>query len=182
MASTQYATLLRGINVGGRNKVPMAALRAAFEDAGYADVRTYIQSGNVLFRSSAPRAALEVDIEKMLERHLGYPLVVVVRSHAQLRSVVAGAPAGFGANPATYHSDAIFLRSPLTPTQVMKIVKLRDGVDQAWPGRGVVYFSRLSAQRTKSRMSSIVGTPEYASMTNRNWATTTKLLALLDAS
>jgi uncharacterized protein (DUF1697 family) len=108
--------------------------------------------------------------------------VVVVRSHAQLRSVVAGAPAGFGANPATYHSDAIFLRSPLTPTQVMKIVKLRDGVDQAWPGRGVVYFSRLSAQRTKSRMSSIVGTPEYASMTIRNWATTTKLLALLDAS
>jgi uncharacterized protein (DUF1697 family) len=182
MASTQYATLLRGINVGGRNKVPMAALRAAFEDAGYADVRTYIQSGNVLFRSSAPRASLEVGIEKMLERHLGYPLVVVVRSHAQLRSVVAGAPAGFGANPATYHSDAIFLRSPLTPTQVMKIVKLRDGVDQAWPGRGVVYFSRLSAQRTKSRMSSIVGTPEYASMTIRNWATTTKLLALLDAS
>jgi uncharacterized protein (DUF1697 family) len=180
MASTQYVTLLRGINVGGRNKVPMAELRVAFEDAGYADVRTYIQSGNVLFRSSAPRGSLEVDLEQMLERHLGYPLVVVVRSHPQLRSVVANAPAQFGAKPDIYHSDAIFLRSPLTPAQVMKMVKLRDGVDQAWPGNGVVYFARLSAERTKSRMSSIVGTPEYANMTIRNWATTTKLLALLD--
>jgi uncharacterized protein (DUF1697 family) len=62
----------------------------------------------------------------------------------------------------------------------MKIVRLRDGVDQAWAGKGVVYFARLSAQRTKSRMSSIVGTPEYANMTIRNWATTTKLLAMLD--
>jgi uncharacterized protein (DUF1697 family) len=180
MASSQYVALLRGINVGGRNKVPMAELRATFEDGGHTDVRTYIQSGNVVFRSTAPRASLEVAVERMLERHLGFPLVVVVRSHAQLRSVVANAPAKFGAKPTTFHSDAIFLRAPLTPSQVMKIVRLRDGVDQAWAGKGVVYFARLSAQRTKSRMSSIVGTPEYANMTIRNWATTTKLLAMLD--
>ena len=143
MPSSQYVALLRGINVGGKNKVPMAELRAAFEDAGHTDVRTYIQSGNVLFRSSATRASLEADVERMLERHLGYPLVVVVRSHAQLRSVVENAPAKFGAKPDTFHSDAIFLRAPLTPSQVMKIVRLRDGVDQAWAGRGVVYFARL---------------------------------------
>lgn len=176
----RYVALLRGINVGGRNKVPMAELRAAFEGAGHTDVSTYIQSGNVLFRSSAPRAAIEADVERMLERHLGFPIVVVVRSHAQLRAVVARAPATFGTQAGTYHSDAIFLRSPLTPNQVMKIVKLRDGVDRAWTGSGVVYFERLSAERTKSRMSSIAGTPEYANMTIRNWATTTKLLALLD--
>ncbi len=180
MASARYVAFLRGINVGGRNKVPMAELRAAFEDAGHTDVSTYIQSGNVLFRSSAPRASVEADVERMLERHLGYPLVVVIRSHAQLRSVIAGAPKSFGTDAKKYHSDAIFLRAPLTPKQVMKIVRLRDGVDRAWPGRGVVYFERLSAQRTKSRMSSIVGTPEYANMTIRSWATTTKLLALLD--
>jgi uncharacterized protein (DUF1697 family) len=180
MASSKYVALLRGINVGGRNKVPMAELRSAFEAAGYSEVRTYIQSGNVLFGSKAPRASLEADIETMLERHLGYPLVVVVRSQTQLRSVVAHAPAKFGAKPDTYHSDAIFLRAPLTPAQVLKVVKLRDGVDQAWAGKGVVYFARLSAERTKSRMSSIAGTPEYANMTIRNWATTTKLLALCE--
>jgi uncharacterized protein (DUF1697 family) len=180
MGSARYVALLRGINVGGRNQVAMADLRSAFEDAGHSDVSTYIQSGNVLFRSSTPPESLEADVERVLESRLGFPIVVVVRSHAQLRSVVANAPATFGAKPGTFHSDAIFLRSPLTPSQVMNIVRLRDGVDQAWAGRGVVYIARLSAQRTKSRMSSIVGTPEYANMTIRSWATTTKLLALLD--
>ncbi len=182
MGSARYVALLRGINVGGRNQVAMAELRSAFEDAGHSDVSTFIQSGNVLFRSSTPRGSLEADVERMLERRLGFPLVVVVRSHAQLRSVITRAPASFGAEPDTHHSDAIFLRSPLTASQVMRMVQLREGVDRAWPGRGVVYFERLSAERTKSRMSSIVGTPEYANMTIRSWGTTTKLLALLDDS
>ena len=62
----------------------------------------------------------------------------------------------------------------------MGVVVLREGVDQAWPGAGVLYFSRLSSLRTKSRMGSIVGTPEYQLMTIRSWTTTTKLLAILD--
>ena len=55
-----------------------------------------------------------------------------------------------------------------------------DGVDEAWPGTGVIYFARLGAQRTKSKMSAIVGTPQYQEMTIRSWATTTKLVVLLD--
>ena len=62
----------------------------------------------------------------------------------------------------------------------MGIVELRDGVDRAWPGSGVVYFERLSERRTQSRMSRIVSTPEYQLMTIRSWSTTTKLLDLLD--
>jgi uncharacterized protein (DUF1697 family) len=182
MATTRYVALLRGINVGGRNKVAMADLRAAFEADGHRAVSTYIQSGNVLFTSHVPRANLEDQLEAALERHLGVPLVVVVRSHAQLRKVVEGAPPGFGQEPATYHSDAVFLKAPLTAAKAMEVVELREGVDQAWPGTGVVYFSRVSAERTKSKMSRIVGTPEYKLMTIRSWSTTTKLLALLDES
>jgi len=182
MATSRYVALLRGINVGGRNKIAMSDLRDTFAECGFTDVSTYIQSGNVLFRSSTPQKSLEDDVERMLERRLGYPIVVVVRSHAQLRSVIARAPANFGTEPGTYHSDAIFLRAPLTASQVMKLVRLREDVDRAWPGRGVVYFERLSAERTKSRMSSIAGTPEYANMTIRSWSTTTKLLTLLDDS
>ena len=74
----------------------------------------------------------------------------------------------------------IFLKAPLTSGQAMRVVKLRDGVDQAWPGSGVVYFARLSERRTQSLMSRIVGTPEYQRMTIRSWSTTTKLLGLLD--
>jgi uncharacterized protein (DUF1697 family) len=177
----RYVALLRGINVGGRNPVAMADLRAAFEGAGFRAVSTYINSGNVLFESDRrEQAALEADLEAMLERRFGVPIVVMLRSHRQLRTVVDKAPDGFGAQPDTYHSDVIFLKAPLTPKQAMQVLKLRDGVDQAWPGTGVVYFARLSEHRTQSRMSSIVGTPEYQRMTIRSWTTTTKLLGIAD--
>jgi uncharacterized protein (DUF1697 family) len=181
MGAERYVALLRGINVGGRNPVAMADLRAAFETAGYGAVRTYIQSGNVLFESDAPSTSLENDLEGMLERRFGFPLVVVVRSHRQLRTTVDKAPPGFGEAPDTYHSDAIFLKHPLSSRQAMRVVQLREDVDQAWTGSGVLYFTRLSARRTQSWMSRIVGTPEYQQMTIRNWNTTTKLLSLLDA-
>jgi uncharacterized protein (DUF1697 family) len=180
MGSKRYVALLRGINVGGRNQVGMGELREAFESAGYNAVSTYIQSGNVLFESDAARADLEDDIEAALERRFGVPLVVVVRSHQQFRNVVEKAPAGFGDRPDTYHSDAIFLKAPLSSRQAMRIVELREGVDEAWPGTGVLYFRRLSARRVQSRMGRIAGTPEYKLMTIRSWKTTTTLLTLLD--
>ena len=180
MAGTDYVALLRGINVGGKNIVRMADLRAAFEDAGYAAVSTYIQSGNALFESDTPRVSLERDIETMLESALGLSLVVVVRSHRQLRNVVDRAPDSFGAEPDVHHCDVIFLKAPLTSHQALQAVDLRDGVDQAWPGAGVLYFSRLSARLSQSRMSRIAGTPQYQHMTIRNWRTTTRLLSLLD--
>ena len=180
MATSSYVALLRGINVGGKNIVRMADLRAAFEDAGYAAVSTYIQSGNVLFESDTPRASLERDIETMLENAFGLSLVVVVRSHRQFRSVVDRAPDSFGAEPDVHHCDVIFLKAPLTSHQALQAVNLRDGVDQAWPGAGVLYFSRLSERLSQSRMSRIAGTPQYQHMTIRNWRTTTRLLSLLD--
>ena len=182
MAATRYVALLRGINVGGKNKVAMADLRGAFTDAGFDDVTTYIASGNVLFRTERPAETLEDEIEAVLHERLGMPLVVVVRGHRQLRAVVDQAPADFVALDGTHHRDAVFLKSPLTPAKAMGVVRLREGVDQAWAGTGVVYFARLSAERQRSLMSKIVGTPEYQMMTIRSWSTTTKLLALLDDS
>jgi uncharacterized protein (DUF1697 family) len=181
MGTARYVALLRGINVGGRNPVAMADLRQTFTECGFSGVRTYIQSGNVLFDSDRPARSLEDEIEAALERRFGVPLVVVVRSHRRLRAVVDRAPAGFGAKPGRFHSDAIFLKSPLTARKAMRVVQLRDEVDSAWPGQGVIYFARLSERRTQSKMGKIVGTPEYRSMTIRSWNTTTKLLDLLDA-
>ena len=180
MSRTSYVALLRGINVGGKNIVRMADLRAAFSSAGYAAVGTYIQSGNVVFESDAAPEAFERDIETMLERAFGRSLVVVVRSHRQFREVVRGAPDGFGAAPDVHHCDVIFLKAPLSSGQALRTVELRDGVDQAWPGDGVLYFSRVSERLSQSRMSRIVSTPQYQRMTIRNWRTTTRLLSLLD--
>jgi uncharacterized protein (DUF1697 family) len=169
----RYLALLRGINVGGKNPVPMGDLRATFEDAGFDAVRTYIQSGNVIF--DAPKKVEEEEVEAMLERRFRLPLVVVLRTSRQLKAVVEGAPDGFGQRPDEFHSDVVFLKAPLTSRQAMKAVELKEGVDSAWPGTGVVYFQRLSARRTASRMGRMVGTPEYKQMTIRSWRTTTKL-------
>lgn len=171
--------LLRGINVGGRNRVAMADLRQAFEAGGYREVTTYIQSGNVCFASDAAPASLEGALEPALERRFGIPLVVVVRSAGQLRAVVDGAPGGFGTRPATHLSDVAFLKAPLTSQEAMAAVEQREGVDRAWPGDGVVYFERLAARRTQSRLNRVMGTPAYRLMTIRNWNTTTRLLARL---
>lgn len=180
MALKRYVALLRGINVGGKNRVPMAELRSVVESVGHSSVSTYIASGNVLFASALPAAGLESALEQAIEERFGFPVLVVVVSHAFVRKVVEKAPDGFGRNPEEFHSDAIFLKKPLSPAAAMKVVQLRDEVDEAWAANGVLYFARLSARRTQSRMSKIVGTPEYRQMTIRSWATTTKLLALLD--
>lgn len=174
-----HVALLRGINVGGNNLIRMADLKACFEDGGFADVTTFIQSGNVLFTARGTATELAGRVERMLSRAFGYEASVVVRTRSQMRAVVDRAPAGFGAEPSRFRYDVIFLRPPLTPKAAMRVVSLREGVDDAFTGTGVLYFSRLTSRATQSRMSKIVGTPEYRNMTIRNWNTTTKITALM---
>jgi len=181
---TSYVVLLRGINVGGKNKVPMADLRRLLEDLGYSDVSTYIASGNVLLRSDRPADEIKGRIEKALPKafRLDSDLVaVLVLTHAQLQAVIDGKPKGFGEQPGKFHSDAIFLMG-IEAAEAMQAFDPREGVDKVWPGDGVIYSQRLSAERTKSRLNKVMGSKAYKSMTIRNWATTTALLDLLEGS
>ncbi len=177
---TTYVALLRGINVGGKNLIKMPALKAAFEREGFGDVSTYIQSGNVLFSASESRnAALTDRIEEMLARSFDYLPTVVVRSKRQMGAIVDGAPKTFGSRPAEYRYDVIFLKEPLTARKAIAEVPTNPAVDMAHAGTGVLYFSRLTARATASRLGKIVGSPIYPSLTIRNWNTTTKLLSLM---
>ena len=176
-----YVALLRGINVGGRNLIKMPALKACFEANGFEDVATYIQSGNVLYASPETRAAeLTRRIEAMLAEAFGYQATVVVRNRKQMRAVVERAPKGFGAQPTRYRYDVIFLKEPLTAKVAMKSVPTTPGVDEAHAGTGVLYFSRLIAKASRSRLNRIVSSPIYPSVTIRNWNTTTRLLSMMD--
>ena len=176
----RYVALLRGINVGGKNLIKMPALKACLEEGGLEDVVTYIQSGNVLFRATGSGAALARRIEGLLDASFEYRARVVVRSRAQMRAVVEGAPAGFGAKPAAYRCDIIFLKEPLTPSAALRQVPIKEGVDEVSVGRGVLYFSRLTSRATQSRLSRVVSMPIYQSMTIRNWNTTTTLYRMLE--
>ena len=109
---TRYAVLLRGINVGGKNKVPMVGLRRCLEDRGFSNVTTYIASGNVIVKSDKLTAEIQTLVEEALPKcfKLDSELIkVLVLSPGQLQDVINNKPEGFGEHPEKYHSDAIFL-------------------------------------------------------------------------
>lgn len=181
---SNYLILLRGINVGGKNKLPMTDLKQCLEEAGFTNVLTYIASGNVLLASDKSAKEIQAQIEKVLPRafKLDSKLIkILVLSLEQLQAVIDDKPKGFGDEPTKYHSDIVFLMD-IASTEAMTVFAPREGVDMVWPGNSVIYSQRLSAKRTKSRLSKIVGTPPYKSMTIRTWGTTTKLLELLKNS
>ena len=176
-----YVILIRGINVGGKNKVRMADLRQCLEELGFAQVSTYIASGNVILESDQQPDTIKTQIEGMLPEKftLDNKLIkVLVLTRRQFQAVIENKPKGFGDQPDQYHSDAIFLID-IDMDQAMPVFSPREGVDKIWAGDGVIYSQRLSAQRTKSRLSKIMAAPAYKSMTIRSWQTTTKLLELL---
>jgi uncharacterized protein (DUF1697 family) len=178
----RYLVLLRGINVGGKNPVPMARLRELLAELGYSDVSTYIASGNAIVSSDRPPDAITRQIEEALPRafQLHSDVVsVLVLTDAQLRGVVSRKPDGFGDEPETYLSDAIFLIG-IDAETALEAFDPRPGVDRVWPGDGVIYSQRLAAERTKSRLGKIAGSPQYKSMTIRSWTTTLALLDLLE--
>ncbi len=178
-----YAVLLRGINVGGKNLVPMSGLKKCLEELGFSNVSTYIASGNAVLASDKPAAKIRARIEAALTRSfkLDSELIrALVLSNTQLQAVIDHKPKGFGEQPKKYHSDAIFLID-IDTAQAMPAFRPRQGVDKVWSGNGVIYSQRLSAKRTQSRLSKIIGSPLYQFMTLRSWNTTTKLLNMLEA-
>ena len=183
MARTQYLALLRGINVGGGNIIRMQDLAACFEASRVQNVATYIQSGNVLFESAeTDQAKLTRKLEQALSKTFApYKATIVLCSHSKLREIVRKAPKGFGTERQTYRYDVIYLKEPLTVAEAIKLIATTEGVDAAFAGPDVLYFSRLDAKASQSRLARLTAQPIYKSMTIRNWNTTTKLLALMDS-
>src|SRR4029077_12849014 len=137
---TRYLVLLRGINVGGRNKVSMAALRALLESHGHTKVSTYIASGNVVLSSDQSAATIKRELEEALPTtfRLDSELIaVLVLTRAQLRAIVRDRPNGFGDQPDTYNSDAVFLMG-IDGATAMNVFDPRPGVDVVWPGKGAL--------------------------------------------
>lgn len=177
----QYLVLLRGINVGGKNIIKMVDLKASFEAMGFTNVRTYIQSGNVLVESAEKdKDQLTAKIESELSRRFNFQARVVVVSQKELATIIKSAPEGFGQDDENFRYDVIFLKEPLTPKEAMKSVSVREGVDTAHAGKQALYFSRLISRASQSHLTKIIGLPVYQNMTIRNWNTTTKLLALME--
>ena len=176
----RYVALLRGINVGGNNKVPMPELRACFEAAGYENVKTYINSGNVIFDSD------EADLEKLvtacelgIEKRFGFPVRVSVISSQQLRQALEHAPVWWDQDPASKH-NAIFVIAPAKAEQVMAAVgDAKPEYEQVASHGNVIFWSAPIKTFGRSRWAKIVGTVAYRDVTIRNANTAKKLLELV---
>jgi uncharacterized protein (DUF1697 family) len=173
----RYAAFLRGINVGGHNKVPMAELRALLTSLGYADLATHLQSGNAVFSSQAPAAALEREIAEAVATRLGVSCAVMVRTGAELAAAVNGNPlGGEPENPSRYF--VAFLAALPAP----QVIKAIDGVsfepDALWVrGREAYLWCPAGAAETKLTNAALEKRLGVAA-TARNWNTVTKLASM----
>jgi len=176
MSKNYYVALLRGINVGGKNVIKMAELTASCRKIGFTDVSTYIQSGNIIFRSNVvTKPLLARRIESLLVKEFNYRSRTLLVSRTELFNIIAKAPRSFGNDPERYRYDVIFLIPPLTASKVIRKITLKEGIDNLHFSNRVLYFSRLNEKLGQSMLPKITHLPEYQFMTVRNWNTVTKL-------
>jgi uncharacterized protein (DUF1697 family) len=175
----RHIVLLRGINLGPNRRVPMPELRKVFEEAGFDDVRTYVQSGNIVLSSGAKPAKLEKECAKLISEHFGFDVPVIVRTRDELAEIVAADPLGHVAdNPKRYQVS--FLSEPLDDAAVERLKGLVvepeelviDGREvYAWQAEGVARSKLWNGLANKSL--GVVATA-------RNWTTVKTLLEMAD--
>jgi uncharacterized protein (DUF1697 family) len=145
---TTYVGLLRAVNVGGTGKLPMTELRAMCETAGFANVRTYIASGNVVFEVDASAAAVKATLERALEAYAGKPVGVMVRTGAEMKTILAANPF---ASAAANRTVAIFLDDAPPADTVAQVTGRAD--EEIALGRREIYVHYPSGMgRSKLRI------------------------------
>jgi uncharacterized protein (DUF1697 family) len=175
----RYVALLRGINVGGNNKIEMRELKAAFEDAGMADVSTYINSGNVVFSTGEQRSGLAEHLERAIEERFGFPVRVVLRDVDEMRTLVSALPAEW-ANDATQKCDVVFLAPEADSDALIASLEPRPEIESLVTVPGAIVWRVARKDATRSRLIRMMGTPFYRQVTVRNCNTARKLLQLLE--
>jgi|SRR5579884_439731 len=173
----RYVVLLRGVNLGSHNRVSMPALRELLENAGLGDVRTYLQSGNVVLSSRGGRAQVAGTCREAIRDTLGLDLELVVRSAGELAEIVERSPLADGAaNPKRY--QVTFLERELPASTAERVRSAA-----APPERVVVAGREIHAWHPdgigRSKLASLLASRALGVVaTSRNWATVTALLEL----
>jgi len=174
-----YIALLRGINVAGQKKIKMDALKAVFEQMDLLNVRTYIQSGNVLFESGEKdEAALAKRIERGIEEAFGFQVPVVLRTEEQLADVVRRNPYELSGRPETDSLYVTFLRTVPSEEAVASCLALRNEIDE-FIIDGLEVFVLIHKSYGESKFSNNFMEKKLKTVaTTRNWETVNKLLGM----
>ncbi len=176
--SGNRVALLRGINIGPRQRVSMPELRELLEGLGYTDVQTLVQSGNVVFTARAKPATLEKKLEQEIEKQLGVDPKVVVRTRDELEAAIEANPFDVPKDPKNLH--VTFLSGEPDAAAREKLEAADLGPDELeFAGREIYILyangmgrSELAKQLTRAKLG--------VAATDRNWNTVTKLLEMLD--
>ncbi|MFK9092582.1 DUF1697 domain-containing protein [Bacillus salipaludis] len=176
-----YIALLRGINVGGNNKIDMKSLKQTFEKAGMNDVVTYINTGNIIFSyKGLSKDELSCMLEEVIHKDFGLQIKVVVRSIDDVRGIINAIPDTWK-NDKDMKSDVMFLWDEIDDESVLKNLVVKPNIDTVKYVPGAILWSVDKKNVTKSGMSKIVGSMIYKQVTVRNVNTARKIYELMQA-
>lgn len=177
----KYVALLRGVNVGGKNKIPMGLLKAAFEGAGFDGVSTYINSGNIFFASDEEDSlALQTQCREIIMDAFGLDIAVAVISREELSDALNNAPSWWDKDADAKH-NAIFVIAPAAAGSVMEAVGDAKPDYEKVAFRGpVIFWSAPRETFSRTRWSKVSGSAAYSSITIRNANTAKKILQLME--
>jgi uncharacterized protein (DUF1697 family) len=176
-----HVAMLRGINLAGRHRVPMAELRTLLTDAGYEDVRTYVQSGNIVLTSPAKPADVERDLRGRISERFGFDVPVVVRNRTQLKRVIELDPIDDAADdPKRY--QVTFLAAKL-PADVATRLQERMIESERFVARGREIYTWHPEGVARSKLAGAIADKRPGVTAKaRNWTTVTTLLRMASES
>ncbi len=176
----KYVALLRGINVGGKNKVSMKELSAALEQAGFSNVSTYINSGNIFFSDNSSDAGkLQKQVEAVITASFGLNIKALVLNKPTIDAVVSAIPSDW-TNDSGMKCDVMFLWDKYRSEDVFKQLPIKPGIDTAKYVDSAIIWGVPRDKATKSGLPKIIGTDIYAHMTIRNCNTARKIQQLME--
>lgn len=173
-----YVAFLRGINVGGHSIVSMAELKQCLVGSGFQDVRTYINSGNVIFSAPAtdPRT-LEVTIEKQLQATFSLSIRVVIRTKEEMHKLIAAIPDSWDRSDRKY--NVILLHHSIDKSDIVESFRLRPDIEELHYAPGVLFWAANTGALTRTAMIGLSKSMLYQNMTVRNLNTIRRLYELL---
>jgi uncharacterized protein (DUF1697 family) len=176
-----YIALLRGINVGGNNKIDMKVLKQTFERVGMKDVLTYINTGNIIFSSNdQSKTELSRILEEAIHDDFGLRIKVIVRSIDDVRGIIHAIPDTWK-NDKDMKSDVMFLWDEIDDETVLENLVIKPTIDTVKYIPGAILWSIEKKNASKSGMSKIIGTKIYKQVTVRNVNTARKIYELMEA-
>lgn len=174
-----FVALLRGVNVGGNNMISMSSLKQSFEKLGFTDVSSYINSGNIIFKSKeADARKLESKIEKMLVKEYELDSRVVLRSLAEMETIVNALPKTWTGD-SKWRYNVIFLRHTIDSEKILGELEVKKDIEEVVYCPGALFWSAQVSELTRTNMLKLSSRKMYQDMTIRNVNTTRKLLELM---